>query len=104
MTPEQLEKMMSELKSLGPDAKIAVFAFSDQSKQMVIKFPHEPGNSTMQDASALAGILKTILGATEKQDDKRAFQILHDALAAAIIPYISGLSDQELAALALLGV
>lgn len=104
MEQEKFNDMLEELKNLGCQANIAVFAYSDETKQMVIRFPHDNGDPLTEISSKLAKIFKTILIATENQKDKRMFTVLRNAMAAAILPHINGLSDAELVALALLGI
>ena len=103
MSPKQFEDLLNKLKELGPDANIAVFAYSDESKNMVIQLPNEKGDSYTQIASKLAKIFSTVLCTAEKQEDKRMYTIIRDAVAAAILPYINGLTEEELIGLALLG-
>jgi hypothetical protein len=104
MEQEKFDGMLEELKSLGCQANIAVFAFSDETKQMLVRFSHDDGDSLTEISSTLAKIFKTVLAVTENQEDKRMFGVLRDAMAAAIIPYINGLSEEQLTALALLGI
>lgn len=103
MEQEKFNDMLEELQNLGCQANIAVFAYSDEKKQMIVRFSHDDGDSMTEISSKLAKIFKTVLIATENQKDKRMFTVLRDAIAAAILPYINGLSDAELVALALLG-
>lgn len=102
MSPKQFEDLLNKLKELGPDANIAVFAYSDESKDMVIQIPHEKGDSDAQIASKLAKIFATILRTAEKQEDKRMYTIIRDAMASAILPHMNGMNDSDLTALALL--
>lgn len=104
MSPEKFEQRLSVLKNLGCNAKMALFAYSDESKQMAIFFPNEEGDSVPDITSKLAILFKTVLAATEKQDDKRQFEVLRNAMASAILPYINGLDEEELAAFALIGL
>ena len=103
MSPEKFEQRLSVLKNLGCNAKMALFAYSDETKKMAIFFPNEEGDSVPDITSKLAILFKTVLVTAEKQPDKRQFEILRDAMASAIMPYINGLDELELVGTALLG-
>ena len=103
MSPEKFEQRLSVLKDLGCNANMALFAYSDESKQMAIFFPNEEGDSVPDITSKLAILFKTVLVTAEKQPDKRQFVILRDAMASAIMPYTTGCDDRELVGTALLG-
>ena len=103
MSPEKFEQRLAVLKDLGCNANMALFAYSDESKQMAIFFPNEEGDSVSDIASKLATLFKTVLFTAEKQPDKRQFEILRDAMASAIMPYITGCDDRELVGTAMFG-
>ena len=104
MSPEKFEQRLTTLNELGCNAKMALFAYSEENQQMAIFFPNEDGDSVMDITSKLATLFKTLLAATEKQDDKRQFEVLRNAMASAILPYINGLDEEELAAAFALGL
>ena len=83
---------------------MAIFACSEKTQQMAIFLPNEEGDSVSDVSAKLAKIFRAALYSTEQQEDKRQFEILRDAMAAAILPYINGLGDEELTALGLLGL
>ena len=104
MDKERFNQMLEHLKELGCDANIAVFAYSEEKKDMIILFPNGKGDSVMEMSSKLAKIFKTVLAASEQQKNKRTFEILRNAFAAATLPYINGLDESQLTALALFGI
>lgn len=101
MTPQEIDVLLGNLKDLGNNANIAVFAYGDESRNMVIKLPNEKGDSDVETASKLAKIFATVLS-TAEQKDQRMYNIIRNAMASAILPHINGLSEEELTALALL--
>ena len=103
MAPEEFEKRLDVLKHLGCNAKMALFAYDETAKEIAIFFPNEEGDSVSDVASKLATLFKTVLVNAWKQSDKRQFEILRDAMACAIMPYITGCDDRELIGTALLG-
>ena len=102
MSPERFDALLNNLKELGPNSEVAIFAYSDESGNMIIQFPNEKGDSDTQMASKLAKIFSTVLGTAEKQEDKRMYRIVRDAMAAVSIPYVSGLSEEARVACAML--
>ena len=102
MSQERLDALYNELKTLGADAKIAVFAYSEKNQKMVIKLPYEKGDPDVEIASKLTKVFTEVLGSAENQEDKVLFSILRNSMTAAILPYINGLGEEELAAMALL--
>ena len=102
MTPQEIDVLLGNLKDLGNNANIAVFAYGDESRNMVIKLPNEKGDSDVEIASKLAKIFATVLSTAERQEDQRMYNIIRNAMASAILPHINGLSEEELTALALL--
>ena len=100
MSPERFDALLNNLKELGPNSEVAIFAYSDENGNMIIQFPNEKGDPDTQIASKLAKIFSTVLCAAEKEEDKRMYTIIRDAMASAVLPHVNGMNDSELTALA----
>ena len=101
MSPERFDALLNNLKELGPNSEVAIFAYSDENGNMIIQFPNEKGDSDTQIASKLAKIFATVLSTAEKKN-QRMYTIVRDAMAAVSIPYVSGLSEEARVACATL--
>ena len=100
MSPEKFQNLLDNLKELGPNAEVVIFALSHESRNMIIQVPNEKGDSDIRMASNLAKIFSTVLCSAEKEEDKRMYTIIRDAMASAVLPHVNGMNDSELTALA----
>ena len=104
MEQEKFNQRLETLKGLGRNANMAIFACSEKDQQMAIFLPNEKDDSVSDVSAKLAKIFRAALSSTEKNEDKRQFVILRDAMAAAVLPYVNGFGEEELTALGLLGI
>ena len=101
---EKFENFIDELRKYGCDASIAAFMLPKENTEgqaeLFVWFPDDSKDTVAEISSKLVNIFSEALATIQKEDED-SLEIVRNAMASAILPYINGLSEKELAALAL---